>query len=69
MDERTLWRNDDPGTQDGIADQTKRECQDQKVCPSAAWQRTGRSAAALLSAEESEGESKTSGSTSGGSGH
>ena len=53
----------------GIADQTKRECQDQKVCPSAAWQRTGRSAAALLSAEESEGESKTSGSTSGGSGH
>lgn len=23
MDERTLWRNDDPGTQDGIADQTK----------------------------------------------
>jgi replication restart DNA helicase PriA len=40
-----------------------------KVCPSAAWQRTGRSAAALLSAEESEGESKTSGSTSGGSGH
>ena len=49
--------------------QAKRECQDQKVCPSAAWQRTGRSAAALLSAEESEGESKTSGSTSGGSGH
>ena len=53
-----------------LADQAKRECQDQKVCSVCCLAK--RRAEAQLHyylAEESEGESKTSGSTSGGSGH